>query len=85
MKQLPRGINPSALILCSSSSEVLEVHFLCTKFLENYKTIKSVAAINGKSERSLVVSKSLKINLGNTKNKYNGKYFNRIYNNLLNF
>ncbi|XP_043604134.1 putative ATP-dependent RNA helicase TDRD12 isoform X3 [Bombus pyrosoma] len=51
---LPRGINPSALILCSSSSEVLEVHFLCTKFLEDYKAIKSVAAINGKSERSLV-------------------------------
>ncbi|KAK1137221.1 hypothetical protein K0M31_001743 [Melipona bicolor] len=51
---LPQGINPSALVLCSSSSEVLEVNFLCKEFLQNYNMIKSVAAINGKPERSLV-------------------------------
>lgn len=51
---LPQGINPSVLILCSSSSEVLEVNFLCTEFLQNYEKIRSIAAINGKSERSLV-------------------------------
>ncbi|XP_015431040.1 PREDICTED: putative ATP-dependent RNA helicase TDRD12 [Dufourea novaeangliae] len=51
---LPQGVNPVALILCSSSSEVLEVSSLCTEFLQNYKTIRCVAAINGKSERSLV-------------------------------
>ncbi|XP_076222302.1 putative ATP-dependent RNA helicase TDRD12 isoform X2 [Nomia melanderi] len=51
---LPRGVNPVALILCSSSSKVLEVHSLFTEFLQRYKTIESVAAINGKSERSLV-------------------------------
>ncbi|XP_017788533.1 PREDICTED: putative ATP-dependent RNA helicase TDRD12 [Habropoda laboriosa] len=51
---LPQGINPSALILCSSSSKVLEVNSLCTEFLQSYKTIRSVAAVNGKTERSLV-------------------------------
>ncbi|CAK9822064.1 Putative ATP-dependent RNA helicase TDRD12 [Anthophora retusa] len=51
---LPQGLNPSALILCSSSSKVLEVNSLCTEFLQSYETIKSVTAINGKTERSLV-------------------------------
>ncbi|XP_076749741.1 putative ATP-dependent RNA helicase TDRD12 [Xylocopa sonorina] len=54
ISNLPQGTNPSALILCSSSSKVLEVNSLCTEFLQSYETIKSVAAINGKSERSLV-------------------------------
>ena len=51
---LPQGVNPSALILCSSSSEVLRAHSLCTELLQTCGTIKSVAAINGKCERSLV-------------------------------
>ncbi|CAK9807417.1 Putative ATP-dependent RNA helicase TDRD12 [Anthophora plagiata] len=51
---LPQGLNPSALILCSSSSKVLEVNSLCTEFLQSYETIKSMTAINGKTERSLV-------------------------------
>ncbi|OAD56630.1 Tudor domain-containing protein 12, partial [Eufriesea mexicana] len=51
---LPQGINPSALILCSSSCEVLEVNSLCTEFLQSYKTLRSIAAINDKSEKSLV-------------------------------
>nr|XP_012143302.1 PREDICTED: putative ATP-dependent RNA helicase TDRD12 isoform X2 [Megachile rotundata] len=52
--KLPQGVNPSALVLCSSSSEVLEVYYLCRELLQSYKKIKCVAAINGKSERSLV-------------------------------
>lgn len=70
MKQLPQGINPSVLILCSSSSEVLEVNFLCTEFLQNYEKIRSIAAINGKSERSLVVRSfklSFKLNVKRNK------------------
>ncbi|CAL7949014.1 unnamed protein product [Xylocopa violacea] len=54
ISNLPQGMNPSALILCSSSSKVLEVNSLCIEFLQSYGTIKSVAAINGKSEQSLV-------------------------------
>ena len=54
IQNLPQGVNPSALILCSSSSEVLEVHYLCMELLQSYKNIKSVAAINGKPEKSLV-------------------------------
>lgn len=58
LKQVPQGMkNPTAVILCSSSSEVLGVHALCTTILQSYKNIKCVAAINDKSERSLVVSK----------------------------
>lgn len=52
---VPQGMkNPTAVILCSSSSEVLGVHALCTTILQSYKNIKCVAAINDKSERSLV-------------------------------
>ena len=50
---LPQGVNPSALILCPSSSEVLRTHSLCTELLQSCGTVKSVAAINGKCERSL--------------------------------
>ncbi|XP_076234936.1 putative ATP-dependent RNA helicase TDRD12 [Calliopsis andreniformis] len=50
---IPPGVNPSALILCSSSAEVLEIHSLCIELLQNCLTIRSVAAINGKSERTL--------------------------------
>nr|XP_033337678.1 putative ATP-dependent RNA helicase TDRD12 isoform X3 [Megalopta genalis]XP_033337679.1 putative ATP-dependent RNA helicase TDRD12 isoform X3 [Megalopta genalis]XP_033337681.1 putative ATP-dependent RNA helicase TDRD12 isoform X3 [Megalopta genalis]XP_033337682.1 putative ATP-dependent RNA helicase TDRD12 isoform X3 [Megalopta genalis] len=49
----PQGVSPVALILCSSTPKVLEVHYLCTEFFQNYRTIRSVAAFNGKSERSL--------------------------------
>ncbi|XP_078042214.1 putative ATP-dependent RNA helicase TDRD12 [Augochlora pura] len=50
---LPQGVSPVALVLCSSSSNALDVHCLCTEFFQNYKTIRSVAAFNGKSDRSL--------------------------------
>lgn len=62
LQQLPQGINPSALILCSSSSKALEVNSLCMEFVESYKTIRCVAAINGKPERSLVVGTSFILN-----------------------
>ncbi|KAI4497388.1 hypothetical protein M0802_007399 [Mischocyttarus mexicanus] len=50
---LPQGNSPSALILCASSSEVLRVHSLCLKFLQDYDNIKPVTAFIGKSNRSL--------------------------------
>ncbi|XP_076652361.1 putative ATP-dependent RNA helicase TDRD12 [Halictus rubicundus] len=50
---LSQGTKPVSLILCSSSSKVLEVHYMCTEFLQNSKTLRCVAVINGKSERSL--------------------------------
>ncbi|XP_076298915.1 putative ATP-dependent RNA helicase TDRD12 isoform X2 [Lasioglossum baleicum] len=51
--KLSQGVNPVTLILCSSSSKVLEVHYMCTEFLQKSRTLRSVAAINGKPERSL--------------------------------
>ncbi|XP_076635891.1 putative ATP-dependent RNA helicase TDRD12 isoform X2 [Colletes latitarsis] len=52
---LPKNMNPSALILCSSSAEVLEVQALCTIFLQSYKAIPAVSVINGKTGKSLMV------------------------------
>ncbi|XP_019700247.1 putative ATP-dependent RNA helicase TDRD12 isoform X2 [Harpegnathos saltator] len=43
--------HPLALILCSSSFEVINVHSLCSGFLQYYDNIKSVAAFNGKTHR----------------------------------
>ncbi|XP_014469749.1 PREDICTED: putative ATP-dependent RNA helicase TDRD12 isoform X2 [Dinoponera quadriceps] len=45
--------HPLALILCSSSFEVINVHSLCTSFLQFYNNVKSVAAFNGKTHRSV--------------------------------
>ncbi|XP_054009470.1 putative ATP-dependent RNA helicase TDRD12 [Hylaeus anthracinus] len=52
---LSKGVSPSALILCASSAAVLEVYEMCTTFLESYRNIRCVAAINGKSRTTLVV------------------------------
>lgn len=47
---------PLALILCSSSFEVINVQSMCVEFLQHYDNIKSVAAFNGKSYRSISVN-----------------------------
>ncbi|XP_017878258.1 putative ATP-dependent RNA helicase TDRD12 [Ceratina calcarata] len=51
--ELPQGLKPSAVILCSSSQQVIEVYFLFKTFLEKYKKIKIVTAVNNKSYRSI--------------------------------
>lgn len=47
---------PLALILCSSSFEVINVHSLCTSFLRSFDNIKCVAAFNGKTFISVAAS-----------------------------
>ncbi|EFN60811.1 Tudor domain-containing protein 12 [Camponotus floridanus] len=44
---------PLALILCSSSSEVINIHSLCMSFLRSFDNVKSVAAFNGKTSISI--------------------------------
>ncbi|XP_033228766.1 putative ATP-dependent RNA helicase TDRD12 isoform X2 [Belonocnema kinseyi] len=52
--KLPKGNKPTTLILCSSSSDVANVASLCDEFLIHYPHIKTVAALNGKPEKSLL-------------------------------
>ncbi|XP_025265669.1 putative ATP-dependent RNA helicase TDRD12 isoform X2 [Camponotus floridanus] len=47
---------PLALILCSSSSEVINIHSLCMSFLRSFDNVKSVAAFNGKTSISIAAS-----------------------------
>lgn len=47
---------PLALILCSSSSDVINVQSLCMSFLQSFNNIKAVAAFNGKKDTSLAAS-----------------------------
>ncbi|XP_032684935.1 putative ATP-dependent RNA helicase TDRD12 isoform X2 [Odontomachus brunneus] len=49
----PNATHPTALILCPSAFEVINIQSICTTFLQSYNNIKSVAAFNGKSFRSI--------------------------------
>lgn len=48
--------HPLALILCSSSFEVINIHSMCAAFLQTSYKIKSVAAFNGKTHRSVAAT-----------------------------
>ncbi|XP_067204330.1 putative ATP-dependent RNA helicase TDRD12 [Linepithema humile] len=57
-KELSRSTTPAplALILCSSSFEVINVHSLCASFLYALNDVKSVAAVTGKTDRSIAAA-----------------------------
>lgn len=48
--------HPLALFLCTSSYEVISVQSLCKSFLRTSNNIRSVAAFNGKSDKSVAVN-----------------------------
>ncbi|KYM94896.1 Pre-mRNA-processing ATP-dependent RNA helicase PRP5, partial [Cyphomyrmex costatus] len=53
LNEIRSATQPLALILCASSYEVISVQTLCESFLQAFNNIRSVAAFNGKSDRSV--------------------------------
>ncbi|KAL0118063.1 hypothetical protein PUN28_009027 [Cardiocondyla obscurior] len=52
-KKMHSATRPLALILCTSTFEVIFIQSLCDLFLKAFKNIRSVAAFNGLSDRSV--------------------------------
>ncbi|XP_071638869.1 putative ATP-dependent RNA helicase TDRD12 isoform X1 [Temnothorax longispinosus] len=83
-KETRSATRPLALILCASSFEVISVQSLCQSFLRSFNNIRSVAAFNGKSDKSVAAMIYSGCQILVTTPRYLARFLNE-YKNLLSF